>query len=514
MSSTPATLAEREAARHSPLSPMGRGTLSRRLVLRVAALVAAVAIALSALSTLAVHRIMLNQLDDQLTRAVITQDKGPGHADNGGNGDEVPRGINMPGLPPGTAVVTNPTGMAPSSAHTHAGIVGNGQYDEVSLRAATELLEESASNQIRTVSISELGTFRAMKIQRTVTYASGATYQETDVVAVPTAAMQHAVNKLMGLEALLSLAAVGLSVFVSRAVVVRALRPLNRLATTATEVSNLALDRGEVALPMRVPGRDADPTSEVGRVGHAFNHMLNNVEGALASRQHSETKVRQFVADASHELRNPLAAIRGYAELTRRSQQDLPPDAAHAIGRIEAESTRMSRLVEDMLLLARLDNDPTLELAPTDVVELVLNAVSDAQVAGPLHDWGVDLPVDGRPVVAMADAQKLHQVVANLLANARKHTPAGTHVTVGVATEGPDAVISVVDDGPGIDPSIKDTLFERFARADVARAHNTEGSTGLGLAIVTAVMEAHGGSATVDSRPGHTCFTLNVPLAG
>ena len=504
-------LAELESARRAELSPMGKGTLSRRLVLRVAALVAVVAIALSALSTLAVHRIMLNQLDDQLSRAVSTQDKGPGHRD-GDDQSMSPRGINMPGLPPGTIVVTTPAGVEPSISVTRGALVGSGQVESINLATAEQLVR-AAQPEVSTVRAGGLGSFRAVKLERTVTTSNGATSSEIDVVALPTAALDHAVDRLMGLEAILSLLAVAMSVVVSRAVVVRALKPLNRLAATATEVSNLELDRGEVALPMRVPGADANPDTEVGRVGHAFNHMLNNVEGALASRQKSETKVRQFVADASHELRNPLASIRGYAELTRRGRDELPADTQFAMGRIEAESERMSRLVEDMLLLARLDADPTLDLAPTDVVDLVLNAVSDSQVAGPDHDWGVDLPEDGASVLAMADAQKLHQVVANLLANARKHTPTGTHVTVGVGTEGRFAVITVTDDGPGIDPSIKDTLFERFARADVARAHNTEGSTGLGLAIVTAVMEAHGGSASVDSGPGRTRFTLHVPLA-
>ena len=145
-------------------------------------------------------------------------------------------------------------------------------------------------------------------------------------------------------------------VFAARAVVARSLRPLNRVAATAQQVSQLKLDRGEVALAVRVPPADADPASEVGRVGQAFNHMLNNVEEALAARQASETKVRQFVADASHELRNPLAAIRGYAELTRRSREQLPPDAAYAMSRVESEADRMSHLVEDLLLLARLDS--------------------------------------------------------------------------------------------------------------------------------------------------------------
>ena len=160
------------------------------------------------------------------------------------------------------------------------------------------------------------------------------------------------------MEAILALLAVGGAVVAARAVVARSLRPLNRVAATAQQVSQLELDRGEVALAVRVPPEDADPASEVGRVGQAFNHMLNNVDDALAARQASETKVRQFVADASHELRNPLAAIRGYAELTRRSREQLPSDAAYAMSRVESEADRMSHLVEDLLLLARLDSGP------------------------------------------------------------------------------------------------------------------------------------------------------------
>ena len=152
---------------------------------------------------------------------------------------------------------------------------------------------------------------------------------------------------------------------------------------------------------MRVPPEDADPTSEVGRVGQAFNHMLNNVEDALAARQASETKVRQFVADASHELRNPLAAIRGYAELTRRERSSMSENAAFAMSRVESEAERMSHLVEDLLLLARLDSGPNLDVRPVDLTEVVINALSDARAAGPDHVWQLDLPPE--PVVALGD---------------------------------------------------------------------------------------------------------------
>jgi len=269
-----------------------------------------------------------------------------------------------------------------------------------------------------------------------------------------------------------------------------------------------------VALAVRVPPADADPTSEVGRVGQALNHMLGNVEAALEARQTSETKVRRFVADASHELRNPLAAIRGYAELTRRNRDEMPADAAFAMARVESEAERMSRLVEDLLLLARLDSGPAIDVAPTDLTELVINAVSDARAAGPDHSWQLDLPAE--PVVALGDRHRLHQVVVNLLANARTHTPPGTRVETGLDLRAGQAVVTVTDDGPGIPEEIASHVFERFTRADTSRvrADGPSGtSTGLGLAIVAAVVEAHQGRVTVASRPGRTTFTVFLPLA-
>jgi two-component system, OmpR family, sensor kinase len=320
--------------------------------------------------------------------------------------------------------------------------------------------------------------------------------------------------ELIGWEIAIALLALLGALLAARAVVARSLRPLNRLAATAQQVSRLPLDRGEVALAVRVPPEDADPTSEVGRVGQALNHMLNNVEEALAARQASETRVRQFVADASHELRNPLAAIRGYAELTRRGRDDLPDDAAYAMSRVESESERMSHLVEDLLLLARLDSGPDLDIKPVDLTEVVINAVSDARAAGRDHTWSLALPEE--PVTAVGDRHRLHQVVANLLANARTHTPPGTRVETGLTVRGGRAVLTVTDNGPGIPDAIRNQIFERFTRADTSRARSSNdaegGSTGLGLAIVAAVVEAHQGRVSVDSRPGHTQFLVELPV--
>ncbi|MFP5022813.1 sensor histidine kinase [Pseudonocardia phyllosphaerae] len=290
----------------------------------------------------------------------------------------------------------------------------------------------------------------------------------------------------------------------------RELRPLERVAGLAARVGALPLDRGEVHLAARVS--DPDPRTEVGQVGTALNHMLDNVEGALAARQESETRLRRFVADASHELRTPLAAIRGYAELSRRERDPVPPATQHALVRIGSQAERMSRLVEDLLLLARLDSGRPLERAEVDLTRLVLDAVGDAHAAGPEHRWFPELPDD--PVTVTGDAHRLAQVVTNLLANARTHTPPGTTVVVALERPVPDRVrLRVTDDGPGIAPEMLPRVFERFARGAEGRARsgNDTPSTGLGLAIVAAVVAAHDGTVAVDSEPGRTSFTVELP---
>jgi two-component system, OmpR family, sensor kinase len=274
-------------------------------------------------------------------------------------------------------------------------------------------------------------------------------------------------------------------------------------------VSQLPLDRGEVALAVRVRDADTNPRTEVGRVGASLNTMLGHVASALSARQASEHKVRQFVADASHELRTPLASIRGYAELTRRTQSELPADAVRSLGRIESEAKRMTALVEDLLLLARLDEGRALERKPVDLSRLLVDALSDAHAAGPDHTWSIDVP--GEPVEVVGDEPRLHQVIANLLANARVHTPPGTVVTATLAREGNTAMMTVLDDGPGIPTELQPVLFERFARGDSSRSRDT-GSTGLGLAIVHAVVAAHGGTVSVRSEPGCTQFRVALPL--
>ncbi|BCY05445.1 ATP-binding protein [Actinoplanes sp. L3-i22] len=293
-------------------------------------------------------------------------------------------------------------------------------------------------------------------------------------------------------------------------IVRRTLKPLDRVAATASRVAELRLDRGEVQLAQRVPEQDTDPRTEVGQVGAALNRMLDHIGSALESRHASEMQVRQFVADASHELRTPLAAIRGYAELSRRSRQPVPDELAHVLGRVESEAKRMTALVEDLLLLARLDAGRPLAQDPVDLTMLAVDATSDAHATAPRHYWQLDLPDE--PVTVIGDGARLHQVLANLLANARTHTPEGTTVTVKVGTMPNAAVLQVIDNGQGIQADLVPHIFERFARGDSSRSR-AAGSTGLGLSIVHAVVMSHRGKVGVQSRPGQTIFTVMLPAA-
>lgn len=471
------------------LHPMGRGTLSRTLVLRTTALVAVIAIFLSGLTALAMHRILEGQFDAQLI-SVAKRDFGP----DPDNDRRIPRLPGGPGQTQGLLYFT--------SDGTYAYIQQDLSSVELTDTAISQLAALTPSSEPQNIQLDTAGSYRVY-----VTSSGGV----TQVVGLPTAQLVASMTSLVGAAALLTALSILIAFLAARQVVERSLAPLARLATTAHHVSSLELDSGEVALTVRVPPADADPRSEVGQVGLAFNHMLDNVEGALAARQASETKVRQFVADASHELRNPLAAIRGYAELTRRSRRDLPADTRHALDRIDSESSRMSSLVEDMLLLARLDATPHLTLTEVDLSNLVANAVSDAEAAGPDQHWTMELPEE--PVLALVDAHSIHQVLVNLFANARAHTPAGTTVATSLTVAGDEVVIRVADNGPGIPASVLPTLFERFTRADTARVRaGGTPSTGLGLAIVAALVAAQGGTVAAENAPdGGAVFSVRLP---
>jgi two-component system, OmpR family, sensor kinase len=349
----------------------------------------------------------------------------------------------------------------------------------------------------RTVQLSEYGTYQVVT-------------QHVDdglaVTGMPLSLVTNTLHEVALAEIAVFSLALLLAGLIGTAWVRVSLRPLRRVAATATRVTELPLASGEVSLPERVP--DADPRTEVGQVGSAFNRMLGHVESALARREASEARLRSFAADASHELRTPLAAIRGYAELARRNPDRLPPDIAHALLRVESESARMSVLVDELLLLAQLDAGRPLASEPVDLTRLAIDVTSDASAAAPGHRWQLDLP--DVPVAVRGDEHRLHQVLANLLSNAARHTPPGTAVTVAVSPGPGSATVSVTDDGPGIPPELQPTIFERFVRGDTSRSRGAGGS-GLGLAIVQAVAAAHGGRVDVTSRAGETRFTITLP---
>ncbi|HTZ45301.1 MAG TPA: HAMP domain-containing sensor histidine kinase [Jatrophihabitans sp.] len=289
----------------------------------------------------------------------------------------------------------------------------------------------------------------------------------------------------------------------------RSLRPLERVASTALRISELPLGSGEVQLADRVP--PADEHTEVGQVSVAINHMLERVEGALHERQRSEDRLRQFVADASHELRTPLSVVRSHSELLQRISPDLPEEVRQSLRRIDAEAGRMSSLVNDLLLLARLDSGQPLEHEPVDLTLLAVDAVTDARVAGPDHRWQLDLPEEA--VTVVGDQHRLHQVIANLLSNARIHTPAGTTVTVRIDMPSEaEVLLAVHDTGPGIPAELLPTVADRFVRGDGARTRRIA-SSGLGLSIVAGVVSASGGRLDIASRPGSTTVSVRLPAS-
>ncbi|MFF3612029.1 sensor histidine kinase [Streptomyces sp. NPDC002580] len=394
-----------------------------------------------------------------------------------------------------------------NGAVTHAAVVDDATDRPVNLtsderRSLARIPFDGRGHVIR---FSTLGTYRVMAVK--------GDDQDVMITGLPLHPVEETVHRLEAVEAALFGAAL-LVTGVAGAFWVRvSLRPLQSVTARAAEVAGLPLASGEIAMPAPLP--DTDPRTEVGQVTSAVNHMLGHVEDALVRRhtseerlRRSEERLRHFAADASHELRTPVANIRGHAELALRRIGPAPEEVRHALRRINAESQRMTSLVDDLLLLARLDAGRPLRHEPVDLTRLILDATDDARAAGPDHVWLLDLPET--PVTLDGDAHRLQQAVGNLLANARTHTPSGTEVTVTLTTDRAGTTVSVHDDGPGIPTELQREVFGRFVRADHARSRST-GSTGLGLAIVHAVISAHDGTVTVTSSPGHTTFRVWIP---
>jgi len=320
---------------------------------------------------------------------------------------------------------------------------------------------------------------------------------DTIIVAFPTSEVTDALNRLLLIEGTAAAALLVLLASGSWLIIRRGLRPLEQMATSARSITAGALSQRVVP---------SDARTEVGQLGLALNTMLGELEDAFAERDATEHKLRRFLADASHELRTPLTSIQGFAELFRLGAADNPEDLAIVLRRIEQESARMKTLVDDLLLLARLDQTRPAERVQVDLAVLAADACSDTRAVAPDRAVSLDAP---RPVMVLGDPGHLRQAIGNLLANAVRHTPAGTPIQVWARVEGDTAVFTVRDHGPGLDDEAREHVFDRFWQADAARVG---AGSGLGLSIVESIAREHGGEAGVVNAPGGgAVFSIRLP---
>ena len=474
----------------------------------VLVLLAVSCVSIGITTSITLRGFLVDRLDQNLTSAGSRLDvslehtRGTGGATGPGSHPASSGEPGVEGQAPGTLAVRITSGSVAQAVVVHdaSGQVG---LSTVALTEADRsvLLHLTPGSPPTTTQLSTLADYRLM--------ATRSQDGDIHITGLPMGDVESTVQRLVVTELIVFATALLLTGLAGAGWVRLSLRPLHRVTTTAREVSALSLGSGAVDLPHRVP--ETDPRTEVGQLGAAFNQMLGHVETALDQREASEARLRRFVADASHELRTPLAGIRAYTELAQRSTEAVPAEVSHALDRVESEAARMGRLVDDLLLLARLDAGRPLEQADVDLSRLLIEVTSDARVAGPDHRWSLDLPDE--PLVVRGDEHRLHQVVANLLSNARIHTPAGTSVVVRLTSDeqADQVLLTVGDNGPGIPQELQANVFERFIRADDSRSR-AMGSTGLGLSIAYAVVKAHGGSLTLTSDPGGTEFRIALPV--
>jgi len=477
-------------------------TLSRQLVCGVAVLVTVVTFGTGALSVYSLHTYMTTMSDAEVRHSLAAFEHSYDKLRDGPSGVDGEPLTDFIGQAPGTLIA-----VMDGDSVVESVMFSEGDTDPTP-GPAVNSLQSAAWNtdQPQSLQLNGLGRYRAASIEA------------DDGRRLVSAVSMESANRVLAAK---TVAVVAITVVaallagVGTVLLVRwALRPLRRVAATAAKAAKMPLADEDHRITTRVRRADSDPDSEVGIVGETLNRLLANVDSALAARAMSDRRMRRFLTDASHELRTPLAAIQGYAQLTRQESAALPPTTEYALARIESESRRMTALVGDMLLLSRLDERQGLETQRVDMTQLVADAVNDAIVSAPDHEWPTDLP-DG-PTWVMGDRARLHQVVSNLLSNARHHTPPGVTIVTALrvmpAEPGPTVQLTVTDDGPGIDAKLLPELFERFVRGDRARADQPE-STGLGLSIVASIVEAHGGTVSAESGGGSTRFTVALPPA-
>ena len=485
-------------------SPFSQWSLRNRLVLGVVILSTLGFITSGVVAQKQIESFLIHQIDDQLINVatgalprvslagIVDDDfEERGGRQGRDNDDDVPQ----------TPLDRVPTSTSLTLLDASGAVVGGigGDLNTVSVRdyIAGYSPSEVAGFEGRPFTVNAAGeNFRVLALPLPSNLGSVAIAQSLNDV-------DRTLSRLQWLFFFIGFVIVGLIAFASRTMIKVGLKPLSDVEDTAEKIA-----AGD--LSARLP--DAKPTTEVGRLTTSLNTMLARIEESFAIRKTSEDKLRRFVADASHELRTPLTAIRGFAELHRQGAVTGGEDTKKLLSRIEGESVRMGSLVEDLLLLARLDQAREMEHLPVDIAQVTRDAVASARVAGADHP--ISLTGDLDELYTLGDHHRIHQVVANLLANARTHTPAGTEIAVSIA-EGADGVrIAVSDTGPGLSEEDQKRIFERFYRADSSRVRIDGEGSGLGLSIVDAVMKAHGGSVSVTSEQGKgSTFTLFFPRA-
>ena len=472
-------------------------TLRFRVLTSLMVLVVGACLVLGVVTILALQSFLIRQLDRQLEAAgdqhVATDgdhdgdDRGPDADHDGGFGDSR-----------GQAIGTLGIRMVNGKVAT-IGVVG---------QSAAPTPSVSDLRTLMTLPIGHPGSRDLGRMGDWRLLALASPDGDRIITGLPLRPVNDTLERLFVVECLVFAVVVAATAAGGFGLVRLSLRPLERVTATARRVSDSPLSTTDASLSHRVPS--PDPGTEVGQLGVAFNHMLDHVDDSLATRVATEERLRRFIADASHELRTPLASIRAHAESIRHTDEDVSTSVSAATRRIESESVRMGVLVDDLLLLARLDAGRPLDIEQVDLSRLAIDATSDAQAAVPDHRWLLNLPEE--PVILPGDAVRLHQVLANLLTNAGAYTPAGTAVSVTVEVSGPTTVLSVEDNGPGIPDTQQEHIFERYFRADTTPDGSADGH-GLGLAIVAAVVHAHHGEVSVTSQPGQTRFVVTLPRA-
>jgi two-component system OmpR family sensor kinase len=463
------------------LSLRGRLLIGVISLMVVGLLVANIAIYIS------LQTFLIGQLDDQLRGGVNEA------ADALGYGPAVQH----PTFPVGTVVIL----LNPDGSVSNVSVVGYVNSSSVST-VAPVLPRSFSPTRLDypvdpfTVSGSDGST------QFRMTYWSEGRFRgQTVVLAIPLTGIQSTLKGLLLSQALISAGVVAITALLAFVIIHLGLRPLQRMGATAGQIAAGDLSR-------RV--EPATAKTEIGRLGLALNVMLSQIEAAFAQSKASEQRLRRFIADASHELRTPLTSIRGYSEMLRRGAAESPADSELARRRIEEESVRMTALVDDMLLIARLDQGRPLESKPVNLQAIARDAVDDARAVAPQRD--ISLHAESA-IVVTGDDTRLRQVVGNLVRNALVHTPPASPIEVSVTSEDSVARMSVADHGPGLGPDDTERIFEPFYRADPSRSRDS-GGAGLGLSIVSAVVAAHGGNVKVkETSGGGATFEVELPLA-